>query len=203
MNGRWKQNCHLVGDQDGNALIVDPGSDAEAISESLDRRAWLPIAIINTHAHYDHVGAVTALVERFRIPFYLHGDDADLLRRANLYRMVFDSPETIRVPEITHDLRDLSGELKIGCFQLDVLHTPGHTPGSVCFRLGNYLFSGDTLMASGAGRTDLPGGDSGALRQSLDVLSSLDAKHELFGGHGRSVALGQALAAAIRADENA
>jgi len=185
----------LVCRADGQALIIDPGSDAETISGILKDRHQTPLAVFNTHAHYDHVGAIAALVEEFGIPFYLHGDDAELLRRANLYRMVFDSPEIVRIPQVTYDFRDMSSVFEIGHFQIEILHTPGHTPGSVCIRLDNHLFSGDTLMKSGAGRTDLPGGDSEALQKSIKLLSLLDGDIQVFSGHGRSVMLSDALAA--------
>ena len=175
---------------------MDPGSNADEIANILDGRGWSPIAVINTHAHYDHIGAVADLIDCYGIPFYLHGDDSDLLRRANLYRMVFDSPESVRIPKISQDLKYVSGILEVGPFRLQVMHTPGHTHGSVCFRLDDHLFSGDTLMARGPGRTDLPGGDAEALSRSIDVLSGLDESTQVFGGHGRSVTLGNALSAA-------
>jgi glyoxylase-like metal-dependent hydrolase (beta-lactamase superfamily II) len=196
VNGKLKQNCHLVGAPDGSALIIDPGSDAGSIRELLNNRTWRPQAILNTHAHYDHVGAVADLMEHYEIPFYLHGLDAKLLSHANLYRVIFDGLDVVRVPEISYVLKDLPYSLEIAPFEIELMHTPGHTPGSVCFKLSEYLFCGDTLMASGAGRTDLPGGDPAALTKSLELLSQLNPKTQIYGGHGPSVAISSALSAA-------
>lgn len=195
-NGRWRQNCYIIGSDENNALVVDPGSDAEAIAEILNTRGWRPLAIINTHAHYDHIGAVADLMEKFSVPFFLHGGDFELLRRANLYRLAFGSRESVKIPTVTHDLSDYSGQLTIGSFELAIFHTPGHTEGGVCFQLAENLFSGDTLMASGRGRIDLPGGGGDDLDRSLEFLSTLDGRMAIHGGHGPSVTLEAALATA-------
>jgi hydroxyacylglutathione hydrolase len=195
-NGRWRQNCYIVGSEENDALIIDPGSDAEAIVEILSTRDWRPLAIINTHAHYDHIGAVASLMEQFNVPFYLHGGDIELLRRANLYRLAFGARESVRIPDVSHDLGECSGHLTIGSFELAVFHTPGHTEGGVCFQLADNLFSGDTLMASGRGRIDLPGGGEDGLDRSLEFLSTLDGSLAIHGGHGPSVTLADALATA-------
>jgi len=202
VNGRWKQNCYLIGSDRGNALIIDPGSDDEGIAARLDDLGWTPCAVLNTHAHYDHVGAVEALKKRYAIPFYLHDGDVELLRRANLYRLIFDSREVVQIPEVSHDLGELAGSLTLGEFELGVMHTPGHTDGSTCFLLDGYLVSGDTLMAEGGGRTDLPGGNRDVLRQSHRKLSKLDGNLTVLGGHGPKVSLSAALAAAA-SQENA
>ena len=84
VNGRWRENCHIVADETGNAIIVDPGSQYEMIAAEVEANQLRVLAIVNTHAHYDHVGAVAPLQERYEAPFYLHGADAPLLKRANL-----------------------------------------------------------------------------------------------------------------------
>jgi len=196
VNGRWKQNCYLIGSATGDALIVDPGSDHEGIQARLADLGWSPCGILNTHAHYDHIGAVEALKNRYGIPFYLHQADLDLLRRANLYRLIFDSREVVQIPEVDHDLSQVAGRLSLGGFDISVIHTPGHTDGGTCFLLEGYLFSGDTLMAEGGGRTDLPGGNREVLTKSHRQLSKLDGDLLVFGGHGGQVTLMDALAAA-------
>lgn len=196
VNGKLRQNCHVVGAPDGSALIIDPGSDAVSIRELLSNRGWHPKAILNTHAHYDHVGAVADLMEHYEIPFYLHELDTKLLGHANLYRVIFDGLNVVRIPEISCVLKDLPCQLEIAPFEVELMHTPGHTAGSVCFKLSDHLFCGDTLMASGAGRTDLPGGDPAALARSLELLSLLDPKTQIYGGHGPSVTISSALSSA-------
>ncbi len=198
VNGRWRQNCYLIGSAQRNALIIDPGSDEAGIAARIEELGWRPLAILNTHAHYDHVGAVQGLKERYGIPFYLHEGDFALLRRANLYKMIFDSRKAVRIPDVDHDVAAKSDGIEIGEFELGVMYTPGHTEGSTCFRLGDCLFTGDTLMAEGGGRTDLPGGNREILTESHDRLSQMDGSLKVYGGHGPEVTLAEALAAAAR-----
>lgn len=88
-NGVWKQNCYLVANQFNEALLIDPGSDLEGICSLISSLKVNPVAILNTHAHYDHIGAVSGLIKRYGIPFYLHAMDKKLLKQANLYRVLF------------------------------------------------------------------------------------------------------------------
>lgn len=183
-NGRWKQNCYLVIGRDRSALIIDPGSDPDAVVDALRHLDSKPSALVMTHAHYDHIGAATDLIERYQVPFYLHGSDRKLLKQANIYKLLFESRTNIRVPEFDRDLASAPPETKIGGFQVQVIHTPGHTEGSVCIRAGQALFSGDTMLPKGPGRTDLPGGNREALRTSLSKLRDLDIDLTVYPGHG-------------------
>lgn len=184
VNGKWRQNCHIVADDEGNAIVVDPGSECERIAAELDANQWRIAAIVNTHAHYDHVGAVAPLQERCGAPFYLHGADAALLKRANLYRMLFESNEPVRIPSISHDISGLPSTFEIGSFSISWIATPGHTEGSVCLLLDNMLFSGDTLMHNAIGRTDLPGGNPDRLMASVRKLMELPGDTLVYAGHG-------------------
>lgn len=185
-NGPWKQNCYVVFDTDSRrALVIDPGSDAPAILELISRDFLNPIAILNTHAHYDHVGAVSQLMEHFSIPFYLNLADSKLLKQANLYKILFGGKESIAIPKPTHDLSQQSSILHIGGFDVNVLITPGHTPGSTCLKVGGDLFTGDTLLPAGPGRTDLPGGNRFELEQSISLLSQLPGDTTVRPGHGK------------------
>jgi glyoxylase-like metal-dependent hydrolase (beta-lactamase superfamily II) len=184
VNGRWRQNCYVVGNARGEALLIDPGSAAAEIATVVESNGWRPLAILNTHAHYDHVGAVAELMERYKVPFYLHEADVRLLQRANLYRMMFEARDPIRVPQVTHNLLALSPELEIGGFRVVWMATPGHTEGSVCLRIANYLFSGDTLMRGRIGRTDLPGGSRERIAASVRMLAELPGDTIVCGGHG-------------------
>ena len=113
--------------------------------------------------------------------------------RANLYKLIFDSREAVTVPDITHDLRELPASLKFGSFEVGWFATPGHTAGSVCFTVDQALFTGDTLMPNGPGRTDLPGGNPEDLQDSLERLKALPADLHLYAGHGPAARLGDAL----------
>jgi hydroxyacylglutathione hydrolase len=183
VNGRWRQNCYVVG-CDRDALIIDPGSQAGEISALVEGKGWRVHAILNTHGHYDHIGAVADLVDRYQVPFYLHRADETLLKRANLYRILFGSQEPIRVPSATHDVATLPPTFRLDPFVVSWLATPGHTEGSVCFRIDDFLFSGDTLMRSTIGRTDLPGANRPLLLDSLRRLTTLPGDIVVCGGHG-------------------
>ncbi len=199
VTGSYKQNCFVAANAAGEALIVDPGSDAGAIAARIDDNGWRPLAVIATHAHFDHVGAVAPVMERYGIPFYLHHGDKVMLRRMNLFKMVVEPGEALKVPEITHDLAEGPDEFNIGDFHIRVVPTPGHTPGGVCFVIDGHIFSGDTILAQGVGRTDLPGGDSSALATSLDSLSRQDVDLVACPGHGAPMPLGMLLDMAIKA----
>ena len=184
VNGRWKQNCYLISTKQGDALIIDPGSQGPEIISLIEARAWRVHGIVNSHAHFDHVGAVAELKEHFEVPFYLHAADGQLLRRANLYRLLFETKEPVKIPEFTHDISALPQQFQVGPFLLSWIATPGHTEGSVCFQIEDYLFSGDTLMHNTIGRTDLPGGNREQLLASVRKLMSLPAETVVCGGHG-------------------
>jgi glyoxylase-like metal-dependent hydrolase (beta-lactamase superfamily II) len=198
VNGRWRENCHIVADEAGNAIIVDPGSQYEMIAAEVDANQLRVLAIVNTHAHYDHVGAVAPLQERYDAPFYLHGADAPLLKRANLYRMLFESRDAVRIPTISHDIAMLPPAFEIGPLSVSWIATPGHTDGSVCLLLDNALFSGDTLMHNAIGRTDLPGGNRERLLASVRKLMDLPGETVVYAGHGPSTTLGAEFSAGSR-----
>lgn len=189
-NGPYKQNCFVV-IRGAEVLIVDPGSNDPAISETLEARGVTPLAIVNTHGHIDHIGGVAALKARYGIPFYLHGGDAALVRRAALYRAFFKAADKFETPAIDHDL--CSGEIEIGPFRVEIIETPGHSEGGVCLRIGSDLFTGDTLFARGHGGTRLPGGNAPALERSFALLRGLDPALTIHPGHGAPATLKDAL----------
>ena len=194
VNGKWRENCYVVATDSAEAIIIDPGSALDEIVGIVRTTACRPLAVLNTHAHYDHIGAVDGLMNHFRIPFYMNGADLDLLKRANLYKLIFDSRESVKVPDVTHDLRGLPPVLKIGSFSIRWIATPGHTPGSTCFHIDRHLFTGDTLLRKGAGRTDLPGGNPAEIDASLRTLASLPPDTEIHPGHGGPTTLAAGLA---------
>lgn len=201
VNGKWKQNCFLLANQHGDTLIIDPGSCAEEIEGLIEAREWTPKAILNTHGHYDHIGAIAALVDRYSIPFFMHGADARLLRQANLYRAIFDSPVVVRVPKISYEMQNEPAHFKLADFEVQWFHTPGHTPGGCSFLIQDLLFTGDTLMPNGPGRTDLPGGSIAALEASIELLANLPHELVLYAGHGQPTTVGASLTRARSAGQ--
>ncbi len=190
VNGRWRENCYLIADTQKNLLIVDPGSDAPGLAKLIDENGWRPCGIVNTHGHFDHIGAVADLMDRYDAPFYLHRADEPQVRRANLYRQMFEHPDPIRIPKITHDISKLPSPFQAGPFDVSWIPTPGHTDGGVCFMIQSMLFSGDTLMHRAIGRTDLPGGNKERLVASVRGLRDLAADTVVWGGHGPATTVG-------------
>jgi glyoxylase-like metal-dependent hydrolase (beta-lactamase superfamily II) len=185
ITGRWKQNCYILHRENGAALVIDPGADDEVILDMIEKQELAVQGILNTHAHYDHVGAVAALKERYGAPFFLHSADKKLLKYVNLYRKAFDGEGTVAVPGVDTFYDTIDNPFEIGDFNVEVIPSPGHTPGGVCLRIGDLLFSGDTLFYRAVGRVDLPGGDPEALSESLKRLVLLPPYLHVYPGHGR------------------
>jgi hydroxyacylglutathione hydrolase len=188
--GDWKENCFIVDDKNHHALIVDPGDNFIEISAFLDENQLTPIAIINTHAHFDHVGAVAQLKEKYSIKFFLHKKEVPLLKRANLYKAAFMGKGNIALPMIDGLIDDDITNLDIGPFNLIIHHTPGHTNGGICIQIENYLFTGDTLLSSNLIPKKLPEENPALLRKSLEYLKTLDAQLINLPGHGMRSELG-------------
>lgn len=168
-------NCYLLVDG-GDAAVIDPGEDVTATLLRLAAdNGWTYRAVYLTHGHYDHVGGVTALRQALPgLPVYLHAADASqdtqLIPTAHLGPLTFWSD---------------GDTLSLGALTVEVLHTPGHTPGSVTLRCGDCLFTGDTLFRGSMGRTDFPGGDEAAIRASLRRLGELPGDYQVLPGHDR------------------
>jgi len=189
-SGEWQANCYVVHDEQGDGVVIDPGEEVDAVLGYAAERALRIRAILATHAHYDHIASVQDLKERFQVPFFLHGADARLLRQANFYRKIFGGKRTISIPTMDHDLA-AGRTLQFGALSIDVMHTPGHTPGSVSFLTEGHLFVGDTVLAKRIGRTDLPGGDKSALAESVRRVFALPAATLLCPGHGPTMTLAE------------
>lgn len=177
--GALGTNCYLVSLPASETIVVlDPGDDTDAITRAVAGR---PVAgVLLTHAHYDHILGLPALRS---CPIYIHAEDAPAVtnRKLNYAEKPTDIPATHRIQE--------GDILSLGGMTFTVLHTPGHTKGSVCYHCGNDLFTGDTLFAHGYGRTDLYGGSWKALTASLRRLLHLPAETHLYPGHGEDATL--------------
>lgn len=187
--GRWQANCYVVHKITGDALIVDPGDEPGRIIDYVERKRLRICAILGTHGHHDHIGAVTTLKNAFAVPFYLHSGDVRLLKYANLYRQMCDGSDPIVPPSVDYHIDKVEIPIRVGEFSIDVLFTPGHTRGGVCFLIGDFLFTGDTLLNGRVGRVDLPGADRTALCDSLRKLSVLPPETKVCPGHGRTTTL--------------
>lgn len=180
----WRQNCYLVLDQlSSEAMLIDPGDNASAILATIDEYQPSSVEILLTHGHHDHVGAAADVAEKLGTPCLIHEADARLARQAPLWAFRF-SGKRIRAPEPLEPF--ITWKRPFGQGFAASIHTPGHTPGGVCYIFPGFAVTGDTLLARKIGRTDMPGSDLGLLRTSVDeVLSSVDDDVVLFGGHGK------------------
>lgn len=189
VTGRWRENCYLAHDGAGDAVVIDPGADLETIGTCITERALSVKAILLTHGHFDHIGAVAALRKAHGVECMLDENDHKLVRRANLYRMLFDSDDPIEIPTV-EALPPGETPFSIAGIVIEALRTPGHTPGGVCFRIGDDLFSGDTFHRGQRGRVDLPGGDAEQLAASLQRLRGLPPHLRVHPGHGEETTIG-------------
>jgi len=181
-------NCYLVYDKEsGDSVIVDPGGDTTAVLKEIEKRHLSLHYILNTHGHFDHI-AGNADLAFLNVPFAIHPADRDLLIKgggAQWFGLPY-SPSPSPTLDLTDDL-----VLEVGTLHIEVLHTPGHSPGSVCLYVpeNNALLTGDTLFAGSVGRSDLPGGDERMLMKSLKQLLIFPPETILYPGHGPSSTL--------------
>ena len=176
ITGPFQENSYIISDQVSNdCILIDPGDEAKKISILIDDNNLNPIAIINTHAHLDHIGAVDEIKKIYNVPFYLHYAEKPVLESYPISCRMFGI-EAKPIPSVDHWIQK-GGELRIGSFKFLIIETPGHTPGGCCFLIDKSLFVGDTLFHGSVGRTDLPGGDWNILEESLLYLMNLSLIH--------------------------
>lgn len=185
-------NCYVVGDPETKeAIVVDPGGDAERLVAELDGLGVTVTAIVATHAHFDHLIAGEAVRAHTGAPFYLHPSDRFLLDWWHESGRMFLGIELPPPPEIDADATD-GLVLPAGSTKLEVLHTPGHSPGSISLVSEDALYSGDALFAGSVGRTDLPGGDTKALVEAIrSRLFAFDDATPVLPGHGEATTIGE------------
>ena len=182
--GPLEENCYIIYDEESReAFIVDPGAEPERIVDFLDKERLQPAFIANTHGHWDHVGAVGALKEKYGVPFYLHADDGKWLEEPLCDLFGKSSAKGLLV-----DQKLVDGETIAFCGDtIHVIHTPGHTEGGCVLWLEKTgaAFTGDTLFKGTVGRTDFPGGSYEAILESVQQkLAVLPDDCAVFPGHG-------------------
>ena len=182
--GPLQVNCYIAAcEESKEAVVIDPGDEADRINRILKEHDLQLKYIINTHGHVDHIGGVAGLLEKVDAPFLLHQDDMYLLE--GLPSDPLQAYLQITPPPPPSGFLKDGGNIEVGSLKFQVLHTPGHTPGCVCFLEGEHVFSGDTLFAGSIGRTDLPGGNHAQLLNSVrEKLFPLDDQVTVHPGHG-------------------
>ena len=189
--GAFGTNCYIVRTKALDALIIDPGADAGAISKIVSHCRLTVRAYLITHGHVDHISGLAPLWAQMQAPIAMHGTDSKwAFGQANQMPPCFSVP---RRPENIERILKGGEKWKEEGFRYEVIHTPGHSPGGVCFYFpdDNILFSGDTLFQGGVGRTDLPGGDMKELTKSLQILAALPPDTKVYPGHGPETTIGR------------
>ena len=176
--GDYQTNCYIIHDESSKTCcVIDPGYDADFILEKLESLGLTPEAVLLTHGHFDHVGAVKELAAETGCDVYIHPEELSM-------------PPMMTAGPLYYTKTYAEGSrLKLAGLDIAVLHTPGHTPGSVCLLADTTIFSGDTLFRGSCGRTDLPGGDWATITKSLKRLAALEGNFWVFSGHGPSTTL--------------
>jgi len=188
--GPLETNCFLVySENNSECVIVDPGAEPDKIIKGVREYKLKPVMIVNTHGHVDHVGANKAVKEEFDIPLYIHKSDLKLLKSAmqSAFGLMIGAQKS---PPPDGFLKE-GDTIELGGSHLEVLHTPGHSPGSISLLGDGFILSGDILFRGGVGRTDLPGGSWEKLKESIkNKIFSLPANTLVLPGHGPSTNVG-------------
>ncbi|KPB05231.1 MBL fold metallo-hydrolase [Bacillus sp. CHD6a] len=196
---KWKQlplgplqtNAYLLINERKECIVFDPGSEGQAFNSYLEENALKPLAILLTHAHFDHIGAVDAVRKHWDIPVYVHKKEKNWLGDPSLNGSQFFQLGQITALPADHLIQS-EEKLVISNFELEILFTPGHSPGSVSFyhELSKVVFAGDALFAGSIGRTDLPGGNHDQLIQSIhNKLLTLPEETTVLSGHGMTTTI--------------
>ena len=190
--GNYLQNCYLAScEHTGESVIIDPGAAVPQLLSSLEENGKTVVAVILTHGHFDHIEGLEKVREVTHAPVYMHGLDQDIFDNFPVQAAQFGIlGEPLSNPECQLE----GGELiEVGCSTLKVLHTPGHSPGHVVLVNDpeKIAFVGDLIFRGSVGRTDLTGGDSGVLFNSIrDHILTLSDDFRLFSGHGPDTTVG-------------
>lgn len=183
-------NVHVLADpRSREAIAIDTATPSLGwIAGGLAERGWTLRLIVSTHGHWDHVGDNAAVAEHTGAQVAVHPADAGMLRAPQPLWAPFEIVPSVPAVDLAE-----GGEIRFGEIRLRVLHTPGHTPGSVCLVSDDHgaIWSGDTLFAGGWGRVDLPGGSADEMAASLARLAGLEDRMRVFPGHGAATTLGR------------
>ena len=180
-------NCYIVSDDNGVCAIIDCDGDGQTIFKYIEENNLKPTHILLTHGHFDHIGAVEAVKQKYGCKIYAGELEADVLAdpRLNSSGAYGGGGISIAPDELLSNGQSFS----VGDLTFQTMHTPGHTEGSVCFIQDKNIFSGDTLFLGSCGRTDFPTGDWNTILQSLQQLKALDGDFVVYPGHGPATTL--------------
>ena len=187
----WEANSYLIV-SGTHAALIDAGVDTDVVRDSLFRLGATLEAVLLTHGHFDHTVSADKLREIFFVPVCIHESDAEMLTDAEKSALYYFFGTRSAHPPADRLLKD-GDKIPLGDATITVHHTPGHSMGSVCYRIEDAFFTGDTVFSAGYGRCDLYGGDMSALARSLASLRELNQNLTIYPGHGGTATLGTAL----------
>ena len=187
--GELSTNCYIVASNDNNAVLIDPADDAEKIISVLQEESLKLKKILLTHGHFDHIMAVADIIKKINVPVYIHVMDKIKLTSIteNLHAYF---PISTPFNEVNRSENLNDGDVIVQDeLNFQVLHTPGHSTGSVCYICDDSIFSGDTLFEGSIGRTDPPHGNYSDIIKSLGIINKLEGDYKVYPGHGNSTTL--------------
>ena len=189
--GALETNCYILGDEETRqGVIIDPGGDSEIIEEHLKKLRLKLKYIILTHGHVDHIGALSQLKKATKAEILIHSEDSPMLYDPNQNLSIFSGDRIIATK--ADKLLEEGDIIQCGGIQLEVLHTPGHTPGGISLVTDKMIFTGDALFCGSIGRTDFPGSSYQKLINSIkEKLLSKDDDFIVYPGHGPSSTIGE------------
>ena len=178
--GAYQTNCYIIHDDRAKTCcVIDPGYNPETVLDQVYSLGLTVEAVLLTHGHFDHVGGVRDIAAETGCQVYLCGEDLSM------------PPQLTAGPLYYTNAYGEGDQLRLAGLDISVIHTPGHTPGSVCLLIGDAMFCGDTLFAGSCGRTDLPGGSHTAMLSSLHRLSGRQTNYRVYPGHGEDTTLAE------------
>lgn len=188
--GSLSANCYIVGNADTlEGMVIDPGGNPEAILKAISDAKFNIQIIVLTHGHSDHIAALFDIQDRTGADVAIHTEDADFLEGRGAYSSMFGI--SYKTPETPDRLLHEGDIIEIGSTRFSVVHTPGHTPGSICLLSEDRVFTGDTLFYRGIGTTLMPGSSRRQLINSIQTrLMVLPDEYKIYPGHGRETTIG-------------
>lgn len=192
--GALQTNCYIVENEEKSCIVFDPGSEGKKLINWLNKRDLKPIAILLTHAHFDHIGAVDEVREYYKIPVYLHEEEESWMEDPKLNGSKFFNLRDLVIVKPADHLFKKEEAFTLDTFEFQIYETPGHSPGSVSFYFekDEFVVSGDALFKDSIGRTDLPGGNQSVLLKSIhEKLLFLPEETTVLPGHGPVTTIGE------------
>ena len=189
-SGLLQTNTYLVIKED-NCLVIDPAFAYDKITQYVDKHKLRMLGVLLTHGHFDHIADASDIANKYNCKIYIGKKDLDMIFDATLNGSKKYLRKDIVIPSSKVAAFDKEIIMRLDNLLVDVLFTPGHSKGSCCYRIGNELFSGDTLFEDGFGRVDLYGGSQDELDKSLKYIFSLNNDTIVFPGHGDDTTIGE------------